>query len=223
MRLIAALLTLTCWTALTADCGKELSQSVELTEKCLMTLSNTHRKMRIAQNDLARLHADQETLVAEARQAAELEIQTLKQKNALLSKQLESANAQYLALKSEIDQVRDGDSLKSKYATLDNCEVIGEGAYRIPVYLLNVRNESSARGDQVAVYKRGEVVKLLQISKRVVGGREIFWAKTRKGWIYITDSSDKKIRERLVFFMKKNDAGLTSRLAGKPVEGGERT
>lgn len=125
--------------------------------------------------------------------------------------------------KARIARLKKKSNLTTRYAELNNSEVLSEGAYRVAAYLLNVRSEPTANADQVAVFKRGEVVRIFDVSMRVVGGSEIFWAKTRKGWIYVTDSSDEQIRAELVDFMEMKKADRTSRLAGKPGKGGERS
>ena len=206
-----------------ASCTEELARSVDMTERCL-------GDARIAA--LEKQAAEKVTAVEESGLIASLKHTILGltgERDAAIAER-DAVAAERDALKSEnerykahIARLKKKSNLTTRYAELDNSEVLSEGAYRVAAYLLNVRSEPTANADQVAVYKRGEVVRIFDVSMRVIGGNEIFWAKTRKGWIYVTDSSDEQIHTELVDFMQMKKADRTSHLAGKPDKGGERS
>lgn len=226
--------------SLYADCKTELARSIEMTERCLGTLDAMaardleRDKVAQLQDALRKKDAEIAELKVRLADSDDSMLEQLKRKVSELSSRLRDAIAERDTAKKERDEAliqvsywRKKAKLSDRYAELSGDEVIAENAYRIPVYLLNVRAEPTASAEQVAVYKKGDVVRIFDVVRKKISDGEIFWLKTRKGWIYVTDAKDEDIHAELMDYMQMVQSDKTSRLAKTPMgshaKGGARS
>lgn len=69
--------------------------------------------------------------------------------------------------------------------------------YRVATHMLNSRKDPDPKSPIKAVYYKNQVLKLYKRVIRVKGDKKYTWAKTKKGWVYITDMNDRKVRREI--------------------------
>lgn len=229
--------------AANADCDAELKHSMSMTEQCLNVLdgmrvaAKADDSQKVAKLEAAIAQKDQEIARLKAQLATSEKgglqsiVDDLKARLSHTVGKLEQAiqdrdeaeKRLKTALKERSDALASAAywkgraKLSDRYSELSNGEVIGENAYRVAAFYLNVRSGPTSTANQVAVLKHGDVVRIFDISrKRQTGGRDIFWLRTRKGWIYVTDVSDDEVYEELVDYWTMKQSDKPSRLAETP-------
>jgi len=193
------------WLYAKPTCETILVNSIATSEKCLNALEKMHKQQLKVEVTSSADKAEIKRLLA-----------LLEEKNRTIA---------FLQSKSSVSSKEQNiTTVLPHYLNMKNGDVLSRNAYRVVAFFLNVRNEPSGNGDQVAVYQRGDIVQIRDIVLKESG--KYYWLKTDKGWIYVTDATDKTIRKELDRILEQKQSGtlnLTSRLVGKPAEGGGRS